>query len=127
MATRTQVADYVATKLSAGRSTAVREAAAWLVATGRARQAPYLARDVAKALSEQGYVYARITTARPLSDETRRQIEAFLRHITGATQLELDTQVDAQLIGGLRLETPTAELDATVRRKLAQLVEGVQV
>jgi len=125
MVTRTQVAEYVADKLSSGRTEAVQEAAAWLVATGRARQAQYLSRDVAKALAERGYMFARITSARTTSETARRAIEAFLKTQTGATTVELELGVDANLIGGVRIETPTAELDASVRQTLAQLVEGV--
>jgi F-type H+-transporting ATPase subunit delta len=125
--TRTQVAEYVAGRLAKDRPAAVREAAAWLVATGRGRQASYLARDVAAALAGQGYVLARITTARPLTAAVRSSVEAFLRAETGAREVELETIVDTAVIGGARIETPTAELDATVRRQLAKLVEGVHI
>jgi F0F1-type ATP synthase delta subunit len=125
--TRTQVAEYVASHLAKDRSDAMRQAAAWLVATGRSRQASYLARDIAAALAGQGYVSARITTARPLTPAVRSTVEAFLRTETGAREIELETIVDTAIIGGARIETPTAELDATVRRQLAKLVEGVHI
>ncbi len=127
MATRTQVADYVASKLADGRTEAVQAAAAWLVATRRQRQTAYVTRDVAKALTSQGYLFARLTTARPLSAASREAVKAFLRAETGATELELETVVDGGVVGGIRLETPTAELDGTVRRQLTRLVEGVPV
>ncbi len=126
MATRTQVAQYLTGKLTNDRTEAVREAAAWLVATGRERQARYLARDVAKALSDDGYVFAHVTTARPVTTQTRAAVEQFLRTETGVRELELEFAVDERVIGGLRLETPTAQLDATVSHKLAKLVEGAQ-
>jgi F-type H+-transporting ATPase subunit delta len=80
---------------------------------------------VAKLLAERGYVYARVTTARPLAAPVRSSVEAFLRQATGARELELETRVEPAVIGGVRLEIPTAELDATVRHRLAKLVEGV--
>ena len=126
MTTRTQVAEYLADQLTSGRSSAVQQAAAWLVSRGRARQARYLARDVAAALVERGYVYARVTTARPLSAGARTAVETFIKRETGARQLELEVQINPLALGGLRLEVPAAELDATIQHRLATLVEGVQ-
>lgn len=128
MASRTRVAHYLASRLadSGDRAKAVQAAAAWLVTTGRSRQDRYLARDVAQALSERGYVLVRIATARPLDADARAAIESFLRRETGAQTLELEEIIDPALIGGVRLELPGAELDATVRRRLTALVEGAQ-
>ncbi len=125
MISRAQVATHVANALTSDRSGAMESAAAWLVSTGRQRQAGYLARDVAKVMAGRGYVSAKITTARQMSDETRSKIEAFIKEATGATELELDTSVDPALIGGARIETPDAHLDTTVRTKLATFVQGV--
>ncbi len=124
MASRTAVAEYLAGQLTAGRSDAVTAAAAWLVSKGRRRQAAYLAGDVATVLASDGYLLARLTTARPLNDVSRQSIITFLKTKTGATTIELDEIVDPSVIGGLHLATPTAELDATVRRRLVRLVEG---
>lgn len=124
MASRMQVATYVADHLEEGRTSAVRSAAAWLSARGQARQARYLARDVAAVMAGRGYVLVRVTTARPLSAEARTQVERFIKEVTGATKLELETAVDASMIGGVNIETPGQALDASVRTKLAQYVEG---
>jgi len=115
----------VADALPAGRTDALRSAAAWLVSTGRGRQAEYLARDVAKIMAGRGYVSATVTTARAVSGEARGQIEAFIRQATDAKDLELTMAVDPAIIGGARIETPDAQLDATVRTKLATFVQGV--
>lgn len=125
MASRTQVAAYVAEKLPTDRPAALRAAAAWLADTGRKRQAVYLARDVARELAEKGYVLARVTSARPLTAEAKTGIENFIKSETGATHLELETITDESVIGGVRIELPDAELDATVRKKLANFVQGV--
>lgn len=126
MASRMQVASYVAGKLTTDRAQAVRAAAAWLSAHGHSRQAPYLARDVAQVLSESGYLLARVTTARPLSDEGRKYVEQFLKDQVGARELELEITLDPSLIGGITIETPGLALDASVRTKLARYVEGVR-
>ena len=123
MATRNQVAAHVATGLRSDRPAALRLAAAWLIETGRERQAGYLARDIARVLAADGYMYAIVTSARALSDEARSSIETYLREAAGAKTVELEVQIDPGLIGGIRIETPEASLDATVRTKLAKLIE----
>jgi F0F1-type ATP synthase delta subunit len=126
MATRTQVAAALAERLEHhDRHKSIREAAAWLVATGRARQARYLARDVAAQLEAKGYVLVRVTTARSLEHHTRERLEHFIQRQTGAKELEMDMIVDPNVVGGVQIETPLAALDATVRTKLARYVEGV--
>ncbi len=124
MASRAQVAAYVAGQLPDGRAAALKQAAAWLQDTGRARQATYLVRDVAAAVAREGYVTARITTARPLAPGAQAEIEQYIKGQTGAKQLELEMVVDRDVIGGVRVEVPGAELDATVRRKLDRFVQG---
>ena len=125
MASRAQVAAYVADKLTTDRREALREAASWLVAHGKTRQARYLVRDVAQVLADRGYVFARITTARPMSAHAKQEVEKFIRSQTGAKSIELVDAVDPGVIGGARIEIPGAELDSTVRTKLARFVEGV--
>lgn len=125
MASRVQVAEYVADRLATDRGEALREAASWLVAHGKARQARYLVRDVAQVLADRGYVYVRITTARPLSAAARTRVEDFVREHTGAKRLELTDVVDPEVIGGARIEVPGSELDSTVRSKLSRFIESV--
>lgn len=125
MASRLQVAQHLADHLAEGRAKAVQSAAAWLVSTGRARQAGYLANDVATLVAAQGHVLVNVTTARKLSHSAQAKIEAYVRELTKAGQLELNLTVDPALIGGTVIETPNAILDASVRTKLAKFVEGV--
>lgn len=125
MASRLQVAQHLSDHLGSGRRDAVRSAAAWLVSTGRQRQAEYLAKDVAALLAARGHVLVNVTTARPVSRDARQSIDAYVRQATGAQELELNLIVDPALIGGVVIETPQAVLDASVRTKLARYVEGV--
>lgn len=124
MASRMQVATYVADQLRTDRNGALRKAAAWLAGKGRARQAPYLARDVAQVLADRGYVHARVTTARPLGAVGLDHVERFIKNATGARELELELAVEPDLIGGVKIETPGQALDASVKTKLARYVEG---
>jgi F0F1-type ATP synthase delta subunit len=127
MVTRTQVAAYVADTLPSNREAAMRNAAAWLVDSNRAHEVRYLVRDVERELANRGYVFLRVATARPLESAAKDEIIDFVKHKTGATQVELVESVDASLIGGVRIEVPDGELDSTVRMKLAKFVEGVSL
>jgi F0F1-type ATP synthase delta subunit len=125
MVSRMQVARAVAGRIRSDRRLAVRDAAAWLVDTGRKRDAQYLASDVARVLAQEGYVYVKVTTARPLDGRSTELIEKFVAQQTGAKQVELEAHVNKALIGGVQIETPLASLDASVHAKLVRYVEGV--
>jgi F-type H+-transporting ATPase subunit delta len=124
MASRMQVATHIADQLAGDRTGALRSAAAWLTERGQSRQARYLVSDVAQVLAARGYVYAKVMTARPLSGAARTEVEQFIKDITGARELELETAVEPEMLGGIRIETPGQELDASVQKKLARYVEG---
>jgi F0F1-type ATP synthase delta subunit len=127
MVSRFQVATYVADHLKDDRRKTLRSASAWLAARGRGRQAEYLARDVAQILGQRGYVYAEVTTAREISDNAKHEVKEFIKENTRAHEIELVTKVDTDLIGGALIELPDAELDGTVKTKLAKFVEGVSL
>jgi len=125
MVTRLEVARYVAEQLPQHRRRTLKEVATWLVATGRTRQADYLVQDVAMILAQDGYLAARVTTARPLTKGLRQEIQTYLQTLTSATEIELTETVDPHVIGGLRLATPTAELNTTIRHKLTTFVHRI--
>jgi len=127
MISRAQVARYVAQRLPRDRHEAIRLAAAWMVDQGRVGEVRYLANDIARALADEGYLYARITTATQLGESARSEIEKFVARETGATRVEANTDINPDLIGGVRIETPDLELDASVAHKFAKFVEGVSV
>lgn len=127
MSSRTQVAQQVAGVLQSGgdRAQIIAEVAAWLYEHGKTRQAPYLIDDVMQALASDGYVFATITSARPIPEKTRKNINTYLLSINGVKQIECEYLLDASLIGGMRIDTPLGMLDASVRARLAKIVEGV--
>ena len=125
MVTRLEVARYVAEQLPQQRRRILQEVAAWLVATGRSREADYLVQDVAMILARDGHLAARVTTARPLNSALRLEIQNYLKAMTGATTTELIEEVNPHMIGGLRLKTPTAQLDTTLRHKLTTFVRRI--
>ena len=126
MTSRMQVARYVADGITSGnRMSVLTHAAAWLTSTGRKHEAGYLTKDVATILQEQGYAAVTVTTARPLTATSRAELVAYAKAVTGAQTIELHESVDASLIGGFRLTTPTAELDDTIQHRLQTFAKGV--
>src|SRR5690349_10474777 len=125
MTSRMQVAAEVADRIKSGRREVVREAAAWLVERGRARDGRYLARDVAAILAGRGYLQVQITSARRLDDGALRKVEHFIKAETGAHELEVSATVDKEMIGGVKIETPLAVLDGSIRTKMEKMLEGV--
>lgn len=124
MISRMQIAEYVAARLVSGRRESIKSAAAWLVAHGKARQARYLAQDVAYLLSRDGYILAAVTTARPLSEAARGQVSKYVTQQLKARELEMQQHVDNQVVGGIKIGVPGQEYDATVKTKLLKFVEG---
>lgn len=121
--TRTSLARFLTSQPISKRPAVIRQAAAWLISTGQTRRAGELAMEVARLQAEEGHLWARVTTARPLEQASRRQVESYLQHRTGCRELELELVVDPRLIGGLRIETADQALDATVQTKLRRLIQ----
>ena len=127
MSSRTKVAQHVADVIRDGgdRQTALRDVAAWLSDHGKTRQATYVVKDVMQSLADNGYVVAEITSARPLSAASKKSVESYLLSLPGVINIECSYKCDASLIGGLRIDTSLGVLDASVRARLAKIVEGV--
>lgn len=116
---RTKIARYAADQLHAGNPGVVRQVAAYLVETRRTHEADLIARTILERLENNGIVLADVTSATEL-DET---IKAELKQLTGASRLELRQHIDPSVLGGIRIETPSRRLDATIMRRLTQLRE----
>jgi F-type H+-transporting ATPase subunit delta len=82
----------------------------------------------ARLLDHQQVVRAQVTTARPLAKEKTAALETTLSRVTGRT-VQLSTQVDPSLIGGVVARIGSTIYDGSVTRQLqkmkARLVEGV--
>lgn len=123
-ATRTQVASYLARELTGERQAAVERAAAWLIRTGRTRDIAYLARDTAHEALEHGYLYAVVTSALEIGRQSKQHIEQFLVAATHARDLEIVYKIDPARLGGVHLDLPDLQLDATLRTKLDHFAKG---
>ncbi len=75
-------------------------------------------RDVVDA--HAGAVEARVTSARPLNDKDREQIEAQIAKLAGA-QVRASYAEDPSLLGGAVLEIGSTIYDGSVRSQLQQL------
>ena len=117
---RRKIAQHTARRIM-NRETdaAITELAAYLVDTNRTREAALVVRDIEMELADNGIVIAKVTTAHPLTEQLRRQIIALMN----AQTVYLDETVDQTVIGGVKIDMPGKEYDATVRAKLNKLKE----
>ena len=116
---RRKLARYVAERLMDNDVTVVDEVAALLSHEKRQREVDLLVRDIQAELAERGLTVATVESARSLTDEARSAIMALLQKPQAVVQLS--EVVRPELIGGFKLRTPTATLDATVLKKLNDL------
>lgn len=114
---RTKLARYVAGQLLDGDHKIVEQLAAYLLEEGRAREADVVARAISDELELRGHVLAKVTTAQPLDANTRQQIADLI----STDSIEIDEIVDDSVLGGVRVETPSRVLDATLRSRLNRL------
>lgn len=121
---RTTLANWAVTALLDGgdKTQIVQQLAAYLMTTKRVHEVDLLVNDVARALqTATGTVSAEVITARPLSPEVARTIEAQILRETGAVNVQMSNVVDESLHGGAIIKTPDAEQDASVRGALQRL------
>ena len=114
---------YVANGLNdpTARKTVLLQLAAYLVDTRRTKELPLIVRDIEFYLAEAGSVAGVVTSAFDLSAETKKAIEKYVKQQTGAKEVLLDHVVEPSVLGGIKINTPGHELDATVRRNLTIL------
>jgi F-type H+-transporting ATPase subunit delta len=66
----------------------------------------------------KGIHRVKLTTAAPASDEVKQVIIEKVRKNTGITQIEMETSVDEDMIGGFKLEIGDVLIDASIERDL---------
>lgn len=125
LVSRRKLAKYAAEQIMAGNDTIMEEIASLLVYEKRQREIELLVRDVEAELAEHGEIVASVESARKLDGDTKREIEKYLMSAVGAksnkSKVTLKESIDPTLIGGFKLRTPTATLDATIAKKLNDL------
>lgn len=120
---RRVLARYIVDQIQSGTSNAVivKQVAAYLVESRRTKELPLIVKDVEQVLIERGVANATVTSAFELSDATLAKIKTMIREQTGAKSVDLSTNIDTDVLGGIKLELPGLELDNTIARKLTAL------
>ena len=125
LVSRRKLAKYAAEQLLAGNDAVLEEIAGFLVYEKHEREVELLARDIEAELAERGTVVATVESARALDAATKDEIKNLLSSKTNASNQDvkvlLRESIDQALIGGFKLRTPTATLDATIAKKLNDL------
>jgi F0F1-type ATP synthase delta subunit len=122
---RRKLAHHAADRLQRGDKVQVvfDELAAYLLESGRKSEATLVVRDIEAALLEYGIVVVTAVSARALSAEAKRDIEAFVRtSYPHVQQVALRESIDPSVIGGVALHFADKSLDTTVKTKLEKLV-----
>ena len=122
---RRKLAQHAAERLLAGDVTVIDELAALIVHERREREIDLLVQDIEAELAERGTIVATVESARALDAATKDEIKNLLSSKTNASNQDINVllreSIDQALIGGFRLRTPTATLDATIAKKLNDL------
>jgi F-type H+-transporting ATPase subunit delta len=69
----------------------------------------------------KGIEVAKVTTAVPVDDQEKEQIRRRLMTLTGKTQVQIETQVDPEIIGGIIAQVGDTLIDGSVRSRLQAL------
>ena len=111
---RRALATFVAKELLAGNDQIIDWLAALLIEERREREADLLVRDIESILADSGQMIVQVDTARPLDAATKQEIESmFDQH-----EVHIKETVRPELIGGVKITTPTQSLDRTIAKKL---------
>ena len=114
---RRALATFVAKELLAGNDQVIDWLAALLIEERREREADLLVRDIESILADSGQMIVQVDTARPLDAVTKQEIESmFDQH-----EVHIKETVRPELIGGVKITTPTQSLDRTIAKKLEML------
>ena len=114
---RRALATFVAKELLAGNDQIIDWLAALLIEERREREADLLVRDIESILADSGQMIVRVDTAHPLDVATKKEIESmFDQH-----EVHIKETVRPELIGGVKVTTPTQSLDRTIAKKLEML------
>ncbi|NET60139.1 MAG: F0F1 ATP synthase subunit delta [Symploca sp. SIO2E6] len=66
-------------------------------------------------------VLAEVTSAVSLTDAQNQSVKEKVKEITGASQVELDTKIDPELIGGVIIKVDSQVIDSSLRGQLRRI------
>ncbi|HVX58470.1 MAG TPA: F0F1 ATP synthase subunit delta [Candidatus Saccharimonadales bacterium] len=118
------VADQTLDKGVSGRF--AREVAAYLLSEGRVDELDSLLRDVQEDWAEAGHVEVTARSAHPLTaavkDDIRREVK---KVYPAAKRIVINEVTDPAVVGGVRLNMPSRQLDLSIRAKLNLFKQAV--
>lgn len=123
-ATRKDIARAVAAQLDAGKKSHLiaKELAQYLIEERRSGELEAIMRDVQALRHESADVLeADVTSAFPLTAQTKAQIAKLLP----AQKVIMNEHIDPSVLGGVRVEAGGTLLDATIRKQLNLVKQGV--
>lgn len=118
---RRRIARHAAERIISGDENIGMQLAGYLIKTGRVREVDLLVRDIERELMLQGHVVADVESARRVSKELLSSIESNLKSIYNVKNLTIRQKVSQNLLGGIKITTPDATFDNTLRRRLQKL------
>ena len=120
---RRKLAAYYAEQLLAGTAPAklAQQLAAYLIDTRRTREYELVARDIETQLAARGTVVADITSAHPLTADSKANVTNLITSLKSATAIELREYIDPSVLAGVRIGLPGEQLDMTAKQKLNRL------
>lgn len=96
-----------------------KEVAAYLLNEHRTTDLAPLMRDVMQYRAEQGIVEVIAVTAHPLTDAVRTDVQKQAERVyPEAKKIIISEELQPDLVGGIRLEFPSEQLDLSVRASL---------
>ena len=117
LTSRRRLAEYTADRLIANDGKIIGELAALILSENRKREIDLIVRDVEDGLAKRGVLVATVETATKLADKIRGEIIKML----DSPDVRLREVVNPELIGGVKISTPSAILDDTVAKKIHSL------
>lgn len=98
--------------------------AAFLIEERRIGDKNAIMRDVEKQMFEdESILYVRTTSASELTESVEQSITDIFKLATDAKQVVINSEINPDVIGGVRCQTTDQVLDLTIRRQL-QLLKG---
>jgi len=99
-----------------------RSLAAYLMTNKRTAELGSLLRDIQLLQVERGQVEIEAISVSPLNISTKAEIKKLLSNLyPKSAKLTIRERHDPKVIGGVRLEAPNVQLDASVRSRLYRL------
>lgn len=126
---RTKLANYIANQLDdeADQGDLAIQTASYLLDSAKKSDLDSLMRDVMETRMNRGIVELTARTAYPLGDIQKRHIKDVIKKHYPHTQKVIIHEVkDPEVVGGIAITLPNADLDMTIKAKLNQIRKSVE-